>query len=131
MLRRTFLLGVAGAATTFVVPTAEAAAPWVFLGSKRVDPFADYDVFWVMSPLQFRKLRLTARGNGAFIYAMRVTYGNGTKDFLPVNWHIPQGGGSNILDLRGTDRYIRKVELLYGKRLNGRGRTMVQLHGRL
>ena len=131
MQRRNFMIGMAGVlATAATAGVAEAFPVWVFLGSKRVGLFVDHDTIHVGPSLRFRKIKLQVTGNGLVLYDLKVVYHNGGVDHIPVRWHIPQGGGTRVIDLRGGDRFIRNVQLLYGKLPNGRGRTHVQLFGR-
>jgi hypothetical protein len=131
MHRRNFLLGVAGVLTTVAAAGAAEALPvWVYLGQQRVNPFFDHDRIHVGPITDFRKIKLSVTGNGLFMYDLKVVYRNGGIDHIPVRWHIPQGGGTRIIDLRGGDRVIRNVEFWYGKALNGKGPTFVHLWGR-
>jgi hypothetical protein len=131
MQRRNFLIGMAGVLTTAATAgMAEAFPIWVPLGTKRVGPIADYDIFAVNSFLNFHKIKLHVTGNGVFLYDMMVVYRNGGHDRIPVRWHIPQAGGTRVIDLRGGDRHIRNVQLIYGKLPNGRRLTYVHLYGR-
>lgn len=133
MERRDFLFAMAGAvATALPLATAsEASAPWVLLGSRRVGLIADHDAIFVGPMPPLRKLRLAVTGNGLFIYDMHVTYGNGAPDHIPVRWHIPQGGATRVIDLRGGTRLVRRVDFIYGKLPNGRGRTNIHLFGQV
>ena len=113
MHRRLFLAGAAGAIATLATSSiSEALAIWVPLGRRRVNLFVDHDTIGVGSPLRFRKIKLQVTGNGLYLYDLKVTYQNGGVDHIPVRWHIPQGGGTRVIDLRGGGRtYVN----LYGR----------------
>jgi hypothetical protein len=131
MQRRKFMIGMAGVlATAATAGVAEAFPIWVPLGHKRVGLFVDHDVIHVVPFINFRKIKLQVTGNGLYLYDLKVVYRNGGVDHIPVRWHIPQGGGTRVIDLRGGDRFIRTVQFWYGKLPNGRGRTDVHLFGR-
>lgn len=131
MQRRNFLFSMTGVLATAVVPSlAEAAAVWVYLGKRRVNPLLDHDLIHVGPVTDFHKIRLSVTGNGLFMYDLKVTYRNGVVDDIPVRWHIPQGGGTRIIDLRGNDRVIRNVQFWYGRPVNGKGATHIMLWGR-
>ena len=131
MQRRKFIIGMAGAlAIAATAGIAEAFPTWVLLGSKHVGLFVDNDTFHVGAFHRFHKIKLQVIGNGLYLYDLKVIYHNGGVDHIPVRWHIPQGGGTRVIDLRGGDRFIRTVQLIYGKLPNGRGPTRVLLFAR-
>ena len=131
MHRRNFLIGMSGVlATAAAAGAAEAFPFWVYLGRRRVDPFLDHDTIHVGPVTNFHKIKLSVTGNGLFMYDLKVVYRNGGVDHIPVRWHIPQGGGTRIIDLRGGDRFIKSVQFWYGKPVNGRGPTHVSLWAR-
>lgn len=133
MNRRNFAFAMAGTVAALTTATAaQAAMPWLYLGRRRVGLFVDHDVIAPPAPWKiYRKLKLSVTGNALFMYDLKVTFHNGGVQHIPVRWHIPEGGGTRILDLNGGDRIVRKVEFIYGKMPNGRGRTYVHLYGQI
>jgi hypothetical protein len=136
MNRRSMLLGAAGIASTTITSNtllssaAEASTLPVFLGRRKVDFLLDHDVFHVGgSQGWFKKIQFHVSGNDLFVYDLNVKYENGAFDDLPTRFKIPQGGFSTKLDLRHYTRKIDKVTFYYGKLLNGRGQTHVELWG--
>jgi hypothetical protein len=132
MQRRKFIIGMAGAlAIAATAGIAEASSSgWHYLATKRVGLFVDFDTIHLAGSHKFHKIKLQVTGNGLFMYDLKVTFRNGPPDHIPVRWHIPQGGGTRVIDLQGGDRDIRTVQLFYGKLPNGRGSTYVHLYGR-
>lgn len=133
MLRRTFLSGLVltAAAPALVTTEAEAAGAWEFLGERRVRPILDVDRINVGAGKGvFEKIKLKVRGNDLMILDLDVRYGNGANDDIPVRLLIPQGGETRTIDLRANNRFIRYVQFTYGKFVNGRGGTYVELWGR-
>jgi hypothetical protein len=131
MQRRNFLLAMAGTMVTLAAGAAQASAPWLWLGRRRVGLFVDHDQIKTGSWKIFQKLKLTVSGNALYIYDLKVTYHNGGVQHIPVRWRIPEGGATRTLDLNGSIRIVRKVEFIYGKMPNGRGRTYVNLYGQI
>jgi hypothetical protein len=130
MNRRSMLLGAAGLATTVLLTSQAQAASVVFLGRRKVNPLVDFDVFHVGAGMGlFKKIQFHVSGNGVYLYDVNVRYTNGGYDDLPTRFHIPQGGWSNQLDLRGPRRHMRNVSFFYGKLPNGRGETHIELFG--
>lgn len=134
MNRRNIMFAMAGtlAALSTTSLTASAAMPWVYIGRRRVGLFVDHDTISPPAPFKiYRKLKLSVTGNALYMYDLKVTFHNGGVQYIPVRWHIPEGGGTRIIDLNGGDRIVKKVEFIYGKMPNGRGRTYVHLFGQI
>lgn len=131
---RTLIFGVIAAVLVAVgIPPADARdnQRWEHLGSRSVRLMADRDVIHVgMIEGDFRKLQLIVRENGVYFNSMVVVYSNGADDIIPLKFHIPAGGRSRLIDLRGGDRYIRRIEFSYRAVRNGRGRAQVEVYGR-
>lgn len=134
MLRRQFMLAAAGAvatvATAGFATVAEALPAWFFLGRKRVNFIADHDKVNVSGNRMYKKIMIKATGNGVFMHRLRVVYGNGADDIIPVKFHFKQGDHSRVIDLRGGKRYIRAVHFYYSKPLNFKGASYINLYGR-
>jgi hypothetical protein len=60
---------------------------------------------------------------------LRVIYANGAPDDVPVRALIRQGTRTRPLDLRGWERSIRQIDMVYAKRLNFRGLATVCVEG--
>jgi hypothetical protein len=61
----------------------------------------------------FRAIRLKVRGAPIEMFDLKVTYGNGRWDDLAVRQIIPAGGETRWIDLRGRDRFIRRIDMVY------------------
>jgi hypothetical protein len=103
---------------------------WVSLGKQKVGLSRDHDVINVgRSEGRFRKIKLKVRGNGIRMYDLKVVYGNGSVDRIPVRRRIRQNRGAGPFDLRGRDRVIRRIEMTYERQLNFRGSAYVVVYG--
>src|SRR5215212_9394664 len=103
---------------------AAAAAEWVQLGCRDVSLALDRDVVRVgVRDGRFSAIRLRAAGNAVQMLDLKVVYSNGTPDDIPVRARIAQGGTSGALDLRGRDRAIDRIEMIYARVPNFRGRA--------
>jgi hypothetical protein len=78
---------------------------------------------------RFKAIRLLARGNDVEMLDLSVVYSNGAPDDIPVRSLIRQGTRTRPLDLRGWERAIRKIDMVYAKRLNFRGQATVCVEG--
>jgi hypothetical protein len=112
--------------------SAQAPAPaWVALGCKDVGFLVDRDVVQVSRrDGRFTAIRLRVAGNDVRMLDFKVVYSSGAPDDIPVRAVIRAGGLSGPLDLRGRDRAIERVELIYASRPNFRGRARVCVDGR-
>jgi hypothetical protein len=104
---------------------------WVELGCKQVSFLGvDRDTIHVgRREGRFKAIRLLARGNDVEMLDLRVIYANGAPDDVPVRALIRQGTRTRPLDLRGWQRSIRQIDMVYAKRLNFRGLATVCVEG--
>jgi len=104
---------------------------WVELGCKQVNFLgADRDVIRVgRREGRFKAIRLLARGNDVEMLDLQVVYANGAPDDIPVRAMIRQGTRTRPLDLRGRERSIRQIDMVYRKPLNFRGSATVCAEG--
>jgi hypothetical protein len=131
MNRRTFLTTLAGLGGLATAAPRAAAATWRRLGTRQVSAAAERDTIPVTAFRgRFDRIRLHVRGNDLYLYDLKVIYGNGAVDDIPVRLRIPQGGTTREIDLRGGDRFITAVSLVYQKPVNWRGPTWVEVWGR-
>ncbi|MEJ2228793.1 MAG: DUF2541 family protein [Alphaproteobacteria bacterium] len=103
---------------------------WISLGHRKVGLSHDRDVIHVgRREGNFRKIKLKVSGNSIRLYDVKVVYGNGSVDHIPVRKRIRQNRETGPLDLRGRDRIIRRIELTYERNLNFRGSAYVEVFG--
>ena len=69
------------------------------------------------------------RGADINILDLKVVYGNGAPDHIPVRAVIRQGDRTRPLDLRGWERSIDRVELTYLTIPNFKGQATVCVEG--
>jgi len=104
---------------------------WVDLGCKDVSFFGtDRDTIRVgRREGRFKAIRLAAKGNDVEMLDLKVIYSNGEPDDIQVRSLIRQGTQTRPLDLKGRERAIDKIEMVYRKRLNFRGTATVCAQG--
>ncbi len=103
---------------------------WVLLGSQSVGFKIDRDVIRVGArDGRFRAVKLRALGNDIEVLSIKVIYGNGEPDILPVRHFMRKNSETRTIDLRGNTRFIKEVQLVYKSRPNFRGRATVELWG--
>jgi hypothetical protein len=135
MNRRSLLAGAA-----VVLATAALAGPadaqrrpergWELLGSKQVGFLVDRDVIPVgRGEGRFRAVKLRVRGAPIHMMDLKVIYANGAPDDLPVRSDIRAGGETRTIDLKGGDRAIREVQMVYRSRPTFKGLATVEVWG--
>ena len=104
---------------------------WSELGCRKVSFIGkDRDVIKVgRKEGRFRAVRLKARGNDVEMLDLKVVYANGAPDDIPVRKHIRAGSQTAPLDLKGRDRAIDSVEMVYKSRPNFKGLATVCVDG--
>ncbi|MFZ0267382.1 hypothetical protein [Caulobacter sp.] len=128
MYRRTFVL--CGAGWLLSAGAGATQDRRVFLGARTVRWNLDHDVIVVTAArAAFDHIRLLVKGNAIYVYDLDVIYSNGAPDHIPLRFRIEQGGWSRRIDLRGRDRFIRRVELTYRRPGNARGQARIELWG--
>jgi hypothetical protein len=78
---------------------------------------------------RFRAIKLRVRDNAVYMMDLKVVYANGEPDDIPVRAEIRAGGETRVLDLRGRDRAIREVQMVYRSRPSFRGQAAVEVWG--
>jgi hypothetical protein len=140
MRRRDFFAGLglalaAAAAATLPLGEANAQRPprpgsWELLGSQKVGFIKDRDVVRVgRQDGRFRAIKLRVRDNDVEFLDVKVIYANGEPDDLPVRQHIRKGGETRAIDLKGSTRFIREIQLVYKSRPSFKGFATVEVYG--
>lgn len=133
--RRFFALALAGLAAPaalaqqVVRPAPGAPGEWRLIGRTQAKHTIDHDTIWVQGPNDnFRRIKFRVTDAPLRIHRVVVTYDNGASDTLAVRHHIPKGGESRAIDLRGPgQRSLRKIEFWYDTKgfLNGQADVTV------
>ncbi|MGA2262177.1 MAG: hypothetical protein ABSH28_12145 [Acidobacteriota bacterium] len=130
------LVRIVGIAVIFLISVTIAVygqgrsrARWERLGAARVDGNMDHDRIPVgVQDGRFRAIQLRVRGGAVEFMRVVVHYADGEPEEVAVKERIPNGGSTRSIDLQGNRRYIRSVELWYG-RGGWRTKPEVQLYG--
>jgi hypothetical protein len=103
---------------------------WEELGCKKVGFLIDRDVIGVgRREGRFKAIRLHVRGADVNMLDLKVIYGNGAPDHIPVRSVIRQGERTRPLDLKGWERVIDRVEMTYLNIPNFKGQATVCVEG--
>jgi hypothetical protein len=106
-------------------------AAWVELGCQQVSLFGkDHDTVRVgRREGRFKAIRLHARGADVELLRVTVIYGNGEPDDLPTRHFLRQGSYTPPLDLKGWQRPIDRVDMVYKTVPNFKGLATVCVEG--
>ena len=104
---------------------------WVQLGCQQVSfRGRDKDTIRVgRREGRFRAIRLAARGNDVEMRRLSVVYANGNPDEIDVQRVIRSGSKTDALDLKGRDRAIDRIDMVYRQRDDFSGRATVCVEG--
>jgi hypothetical protein len=104
---------------------------WEELGCKSVSLFGrDRDSIPVgRREGRYKAVRLFVRGADVELLDLKVVYANGAPDDLSVRRVIRQGERTRALDLRGRERAIDRVEMVYRTIPNFKGLAKVCVEG--
>jgi hypothetical protein len=105
----------------------EAMTGWEKLGERTVDGKVDHDTIAVgKAEGRFKVIQIKVEHSALEMFDVLVTFGDGTT-FSPATRHVFKNGDiSNVIDLPGDKRVIKKVEFKYGN-LPGGGNAQVEL----
>jgi hypothetical protein len=101
-------------------PGPVAGREWVELGCQQVSLFGkDRDSVRVgRREGRFKAIRLHVRGADVEMLDLKVVYGNGQPDDIPVRNLIRAGERTRPLDLKGWERSIDRVDMVYRTAVN-------------
>ncbi len=103
---------------------------WVPLGQRVVSFAVDRDVIRVArSAGRFRAIQFRVSDNDVFIFELRVVYGNGNAERIPVREEVRAGRRSRVIDLAGRSRLLSRVVLVYRSDRSGTRKAKVELFG--
>lgn len=107
------------------------AEKWVFLGQRHVTDKIDRDSIEVTaSEGTFDAIRIGVKRSAVRFVKVTVVYGAGTSDELELRDAIPAGGHSRVLDLRGANRVIKRIDFVYEAKSLGRRGAIIEVSGR-
>ena len=107
------------------------AAEWELLGKKIVNDRTEVDIITVGAGKgEFRRLRLDANHAAVEFKRIVVTFANGNTQTIERNLIVRKKGSGVVLDLKGGERRIRKVKLVYEAFSPGFRKATVTLYGK-
>jgi hypothetical protein len=103
---------------------------WTMLGERSVEGNYDQDTIQVgPSEGRFNKLLFAVEHHAVEIFDVKVVFGDGSIYDVPTRLTFGPDTRSNVVDLPGADRVIRRIAFHYGN-LPGRGQAHVEVWAR-
>lgn len=109
---------------------------WVLLGAETAGFIGfDKDIIRVgRNEGGFKRLRLTVKERAITLNELRIVYGNGQEDVVPVKAKVEAGSTYGPIDLKGGTRAIKEIQARYRSRFidkdaRGKGRALVEIWG--
>jgi hypothetical protein len=103
---------------------------WELLGSQTVGFHVDRDIIHVgRREGRFSAIKLKVRDNTVYFEDLKVVYGNGEWDDVPVRFEIHRGEETRTLNLKGGERFIKEIQMVYRSKPNDRGQASVEVYG--
>jgi hypothetical protein len=135
MIRSILAFALIGAIAILSIGDAEARRGgkrgWEHIGSQKVGFIGDKDIIQVgRKDGDFSKIQLRVKGNEVEFLDVKVIYANGQADDIQIRNKIRAGGQTRAIDLKGGDRFIRRVEFVYRSKPSFKGQATVELWGR-
>jgi hypothetical protein len=128
MVKTLMMAGLLAAGTA---ATATPAAAWDLLGERIVRDRMDRDVVVLEGHRQFSQIKICVYRHPVRIYDVDVRFNNGGHQDVEVRARINPGGCTRNIDLKGDDRDIRSINMLYEETSWGRRKTAtVRVFGR-
>ena len=94
---------------------------WHKIGETTVDFKTDKDKVYVLGNDHFKSIILKAVDAPVHIENLEVVYGNGEPEEIPVRFDFKAGSESRHIDLKGYDRKIKEINLVYRTVPNWKG----------
>lgn len=110
---------------------AQAQGRWEFLGKRTVNYGLDRDVIPVTwRDGAFDGLKIEVRGGALNMHKCVVHFESGGKQEIELKQRFGRGSDSRIVDLRGNNRLIEKIEFWYDTKNIARNKAEVFVFGR-
>jgi hypothetical protein len=109
----------------------ERSGGWVLLGAQRAEMLNnDRDTIEVGQRFgRMSAIRLAVKRRSVRINGVRVVYGNGETEDIPIGRELSEGQSTDPIDLRGRGRIIERIELSYRSKLTFKGEGVVEVWG--
>lgn len=110
---------------------AQAQGRWEFLGKRAVNYGLDRDVIPVTwRDGAFDGIKIEVKGGALNMRKCVVHFENGGKQEIDLRHNFDRGSDSRVVDLRGNNRLVEKIEFWYDTKNAARNKAVVFVYGR-
>lgn len=104
---------------------------WELIGKTDVGFLKDKDSIKVgRRDGDFSAIQIRVRNNDVNFVDLKVVYANGNSDDINLRSVIKAGGKSRVIDLKGGDRFIRRIDMVYRAKPSFKGQATVEVWGK-
>jgi len=96
-----------------VVTNSGPAGIWQQLGTTQVNFAMDHESIVITGTGEFRALKFKVADSDVRLLHMEFIYANRRRDKLNVNYFIPAGSESRVIDIKGGAKKIARVDIWY------------------
>jgi hypothetical protein len=105
-------------------------AGWHKIGEMTASFKVDRDAITVMGADHFKAIKLKVTDASIHIYDLEIYYENDNKEDIQVRQDLKRGEETRVIDLKGTDRALKKVVFIYKSIPNSKDeKAHVELYG--
>jgi hypothetical protein len=128
-LKRTGILCIVFFIYSFVASAQQNG--WEVIGEKSVDLEADHDeIIVTVFEGTFKAIKFKVLKAPVHVKNFRIFFGNETTENFEINRDFPKGFESEVIDLPGNERIIKKININYRSLHVGKGKAVVVVLGK-
>jgi len=126
-----FSFGITALTQATSQPEAGTRDSWQLLGTTEAKYTSDHDAIIIVGPYDhFKKLKFKVTDAPITLKRLIIRYDDGgTNESVEGSYHIPEGGESRVLNLKGKKRNLKTIEFFYDARELKNGKAVVSLYG--
>ncbi len=115
---------------TYFTSTAQNGG-WEVIGQKVVDMNGDHDEI-IVTAMEgtFKAIKFKVLKAPIHVKNFRIIYGNESSDHFEINRDFLKGFESDVIDLTGNERIIKKININYKTIHAGKGRAVIVVLGK-
>jgi hypothetical protein len=117
------------AVVTGLAVSSAPAFSWDLLGIRTVSRGVDRDTIRVVGRDKHRQFRMCVRFAGVQVRDIDIRFVNGARQDVPVRRFFAPGTCTRVVDLRGSRRNIRRIDITY-RRINSNRLPVVAFFAR-
>lgn len=102
---------------------------WEMLGQQTVNDRLDHDTIQAGKQGTFRSLKIRVESRAVEFRDLKIHFANGDTQDVALRQVIPAGGESRVIDIKGGDRTIRRIDFWYDAQSLAGHKAVVKVYG--